>query len=147
MELTDVQRDWSVFAREGAVAIGAVRRVEADRLVVYVEGFGDVPVARDQIASVHDAKVVIDRPGCPRTCSARSPTPTTARTAGRGDPAGRCLRAGRAARAPGRSGDKQMTGGSALPIVGGETPVSGGQRPCPRPPTGPPASPSSTPSS
>ena len=60
MDLSRVRRDWLVFAREGAVGIGAVRRVEPGRLLVYVEGYGDVPVAEEQIAAIHDEKVVID---------------------------------------------------------------------------------------
>ena len=60
MPLSDVRRDWAVFAREGEVAIGAVRRVAPDHLVIYLEGFGDVSVAAAQVAAVHDAKVVID---------------------------------------------------------------------------------------
>ena len=59
MPFSDVRRDWAVFAREGDVAIGAVRAVGPDRLTVYVEGFGDVSVAADQVAAVHDAKVVL----------------------------------------------------------------------------------------
>lgn len=60
MDLSGVQRDWLVFAREGTVGVGAVRRVAADRLVVYIEGYGDVAVTEEQVAAVHDAKVVLD---------------------------------------------------------------------------------------
>lgn len=60
MRLGDVQRDWAVFAHEGEVALGAVRRVAPDHLLVYVEGYGDVAIAEDQIAAIHDEKVVID---------------------------------------------------------------------------------------
>lgn len=60
MPLRAVERDWGVFAQEGATAVGAVRQVRPDHLVVYIEGYGDVVVGPHQIASAHDGKVVLD---------------------------------------------------------------------------------------
>lgn len=57
---TYIERDWQVFAQEGAVAIGAVRQVGKDRITIYIEGFGDIEIGPGEIASVHDSKVVID---------------------------------------------------------------------------------------
>lgn len=59
MRPQDIAIDWPVFAHEGEVAVGAVRRVSRDHLVVYVENAGDVRIALDHVRSVHDAKVVI----------------------------------------------------------------------------------------
>lgn len=60
MQLIDIREDWQVFASEGTVAIGAVRGVGRDRVFVFIEGFGEIPVTAGQIKSVHDTKVVID---------------------------------------------------------------------------------------
>lgn len=59
MRISDIQRDWPVFAREGTVAIGAVRDVSAGKIVIYVEAMGDVTLTQDQIGSVHDGKVIL----------------------------------------------------------------------------------------
>lgn len=59
MPLRAVERDWGVFAREGATAVGAVRQVRPDRLVIYVEGYGDVTVGPQQVASAEEGKVVL----------------------------------------------------------------------------------------
>lgn len=60
MKLSQIERDWQVFAKEGVVGIGAVRRVAEDHITIYIEGFGDVRVKPEQIASVHDSKVVLN---------------------------------------------------------------------------------------
>ncbi len=60
MEALNMQRDWEVFAREGATGVGAVREVFADHIVVYFEGFGDQRIVANQIASVHDGKVLLN---------------------------------------------------------------------------------------
>jgi hypothetical protein len=59
MTFDDIRRDMPVFAREGSTAIGAVRGVGNGRLTVYIEGYGDVNVTPDNIASAHDGKVVL----------------------------------------------------------------------------------------
>ena len=60
MKASKPQRDWEVFAREGATGVGAVREVFADHIVVYFEGLGDQRIVESQIASVHDGKVVLN---------------------------------------------------------------------------------------
>lgn len=60
MQLSDIREDWQVFASEGSVAIGAVRGIGRDRVFVFIEGFGEIPVTAGQIKSVHDTKVVIN---------------------------------------------------------------------------------------
>lgn len=60
MELSEARRDRLASVREGDARSGAVRRVEADRLVACVEGFGDVAISGDRIPAIHDGTVVID---------------------------------------------------------------------------------------
>ena len=60
MTTREIRRDWLVFDREGGVGIGAVRRVDADALLVYIEGYTEITVHADDIASAHDGKVVLD---------------------------------------------------------------------------------------
>lgn len=49
-----------VYAAEGADPFGAVRRVHAHELVVFVEGTGDLTVPAAAVSAVHDGKVVLD---------------------------------------------------------------------------------------
>ncbi len=65
MKALNMQRDWEVFARDGATGVGAVRQVFADHIVVYFQGFGDQRIVESQIASVHDGKVVLNVPALP----------------------------------------------------------------------------------
>ncbi len=60
MKALNMQRDWEVFAREGATGVGAVRQVFADHIVVYFQGFGEQRIVKSQIASVHDGKVLLN---------------------------------------------------------------------------------------
>jgi hypothetical protein len=48
-----------VFLEEGGEEIGAVRKVEHDHLVVYVEGAGDFVVRGPEIKAIHYGKVVL----------------------------------------------------------------------------------------
>ncbi len=66
MKMSNIRREWEVFAREGAVGIGAVRDVSDDHIVIYIEGFGDQRIGPEQIASVHDGKVVLDVDALPK---------------------------------------------------------------------------------
>jgi hypothetical protein len=52
-----------VFAGEGADPVGAVRRVHAHELIVFIEGTGDLAVPATAVAAVHDGKVVLDERG------------------------------------------------------------------------------------
>ena len=59
MSTRDIRRDWLVFDRDGGTGIGAVRRVDPDALLVYIEGYSEITVHADDIASAHDGKVVL----------------------------------------------------------------------------------------
>ncbi len=60
MPLSMIRIEDEVFVAEGAVGIGAVREVTPKTLTVYFEGYGDVELGPDHIASAHDGKVVVD---------------------------------------------------------------------------------------
>lgn len=49
-----------LFLEEGGEEIGAVRKVESDHLVVYVEAAGDFVVPGEWVRAAHDGKVVLD---------------------------------------------------------------------------------------
>lgn len=65
MDLIKIQPESEVFATEGATGIGAVREVSKDYIVIYIEGFGDQRIEKDQIAAVHDGKVVLKMEALP----------------------------------------------------------------------------------
>ncbi len=48
-----------VFLEEGGEEVGAVRQVERDHLVIYVEGTGDFVIRGNQVAAAHDGKVLL----------------------------------------------------------------------------------------
>jgi hypothetical protein len=48
-----------VFLEDGGEEIGAVRKVERDHLVVYVEAAGDFIVRGPEVKAVHYGKVVL----------------------------------------------------------------------------------------
>lgn len=48
-----------VFLEEGGEEIGAVRKVERDHLVVYVEAAGDFIIHGPEVKAVHHGKVVL----------------------------------------------------------------------------------------
>ncbi len=48
-----------VFFEEGGEEIGAVRRVERDHLIVYIEAAGDFVVRGPEVKAVHYGKVVL----------------------------------------------------------------------------------------
>ncbi len=60
MKALNMQRDWEVFAKDGATGVGAVREIFADHIIVYFEGFGEQRIVENQIASVHDGKVLLN---------------------------------------------------------------------------------------
>lgn len=49
-----------LFLEEGGEEIGAVRKVESDHLVVYVEAAGDFVVPGPWVRAAHDGKVILD---------------------------------------------------------------------------------------
>lgn len=59
MALSDIRVEDEIFAAEGAVGVGAVRRVTPRRLLVQIEGWGEVEIGPEEIASAHDGKVVL----------------------------------------------------------------------------------------
>jgi hypothetical protein len=59
MSLSEIATEWEVFAKEGTVGVGAVRKVAPKALTVYIEAYGEVQVTADQIASAHDGKVIL----------------------------------------------------------------------------------------
>ena len=54
-----VQVGDQVFLEEGGEEIGAVRKVERDRLVIYIEAAGDFTIEGPAIRAVHDGKIVL----------------------------------------------------------------------------------------
>ena len=53
-----------IFLEEGGEEVGAVRKVSADHLVVYIEGAGDFTVPGAWVRAAHDGKVVVDPLQC-----------------------------------------------------------------------------------
>lgn len=49
-----------VFLEDGGEEIGAVRKVERDHLVVYVEAAGDFIIHGPEVKAVHHGKVVLE---------------------------------------------------------------------------------------
>ena len=49
-----------VYLEEGGEEIGAVRRVERDHLVIYIEAAGDFVVHGPEVRAVHHGKVVLE---------------------------------------------------------------------------------------
>ncbi|MEX3014037.1 hypothetical protein [Gymnodinialimonas hymeniacidonis] len=66
MKLEEIQREWQVFGKEGAVGIGAVRETASDHITIYIEGFGEQRITAEQIKSVHDGKVVLNLAEIPK---------------------------------------------------------------------------------
>ena len=65
MARPDVEIDFEVFAHEGEHAIGAVREIHADHLIVWIENRGDTRIDAEHVASAHDGKVVLAEHGLP----------------------------------------------------------------------------------
>jgi ribosomal protein L24 len=53
--------DDQVYLEEGGEELGAVRKVEHDHIVVYVENAGDFKVSGPAVKASHDGKVILDR--------------------------------------------------------------------------------------
>lgn len=63
MSFGNILEDWAVFAHDGDVSIGAVRRIQSDALIVYIENFGDVTFHKRDVARASEGKVVL-QPDC-----------------------------------------------------------------------------------
>jgi hypothetical protein len=55
-----------VFVAEGQEGIGAVRQVQKDKFVLFVENAGEFDIVAAAIVSVHDRKVILDPARLPR---------------------------------------------------------------------------------
>ncbi len=55
-----IQEGFDVFIHDGDKAFGAVRKVHADGILVYVENAGDFEISAGAVQDVHDGKVVLD---------------------------------------------------------------------------------------
>ena len=56
-----VEVGYQVFLDEGGEEIGAVREVNPDHLVIYIEAAGDFMVKGIAVKAAHDGKVILDR--------------------------------------------------------------------------------------
>ena len=54
-----IREGFDVFLHDGEKAFGAVRKVHAHGLTVYVENAGDFDVPAEAVKDVHDEKVVL----------------------------------------------------------------------------------------
>lgn len=54
-----IQTGYMAFIAEGHEGIGAVRAVEPDHIVLYVENSGEFVVPRSAVKKVHDQKVIL----------------------------------------------------------------------------------------
>jgi hypothetical protein len=59
MPLRTIRAEDELFVRDGETGIGAVREVRPDALTVYFEGYGELIIGPEHIASAHDGKVMI----------------------------------------------------------------------------------------
>ncbi|MEM7642743.1 MAG: hypothetical protein AAF366_09460 [Pseudomonadota bacterium] len=59
MPLSTIRIEDEVFVHDGETGIGAVREVRPQTLLVYFEGYGDVQIGPENIASAHDGKVLL----------------------------------------------------------------------------------------
>ena len=73
MALSDIRTEDEVFTAEGTRGIGAVRAVHPDHLLVNFEGYGDVELQADAIASAHDGKVIVKPDALPADLRDRLP--------------------------------------------------------------------------
>jgi hypothetical protein len=55
-----IREGFDVFLHDGDKAVGAVRRVHAHGLTVYVENAGDFEVPASAVMDAHDEKVVLN---------------------------------------------------------------------------------------
>ena len=55
-----VQLGNMVFLRDGAGGVGAVRQIEKDNIIVYVENSGDFAIPRTAVTAVHSGKVMLN---------------------------------------------------------------------------------------
>jgi hypothetical protein len=55
-----IRKDLPVFLHDGDVAIGAVRGMSGNDLIIYIENAGDFTLPRSVVQDVHEHKVILD---------------------------------------------------------------------------------------
>ncbi|WP_088347809.1 MULTISPECIES: hypothetical protein [Rhodomicrobium] len=62
VDINAIQEGFEVFASDGQVAVGAVRKLPQGRgdIIIYIENAGDFHVPLDAIRDVHSGKVILD---------------------------------------------------------------------------------------
>jgi len=55
-----IQEGFDVFVHDGDKAVGAVRQIREDGIVVYIENAGDFEVPLSAIMDAHSEKVILD---------------------------------------------------------------------------------------
>ncbi|MBV6658412.1 MAG: hypothetical protein KI785_11660 [Devosiaceae bacterium] len=65
MRLETIQPEAVVFAAEGTVGIGGVRRVDGQSVLIHIENYGELRLEAHQIKAIHDGKVILDVPKLP----------------------------------------------------------------------------------
>ena len=63
MPLRSVEPDFEVFVRDTTEAVGAVREIHPDHLIVWIENRGDTRIDAEHVESAHDGKVILDPDG------------------------------------------------------------------------------------
>lgn len=55
-----IRKDLPVYLHDGDVAIGAVRGMSGNDLIIYIENAGDFTLPRSVVQDVHEHKVILD---------------------------------------------------------------------------------------
>ncbi len=55
-----IRKDLPVFLHDGDVAIGAVRGMSGNDLIIYIENAGDFTLPRSVVKNVYEHKVILD---------------------------------------------------------------------------------------
>jgi hypothetical protein len=55
-----IRKDLPVFLHDGDVAIGTVRGMSGNDLIIYIENAGDFTLPRSVVQDVHEHKVILD---------------------------------------------------------------------------------------
>ena len=63
MSSREIREEWAVFAHDGDVSIGAVRRIQSNALLVYIENYGELTLHKKDVAWAGEGKVVL-APDC-----------------------------------------------------------------------------------
>lgn len=55
-----IRKDLPVFLHDGDVAIGAVRGMSGNDVIIYIENAGDFTLPRSVVKDVHEHKLILD---------------------------------------------------------------------------------------